>query len=142
MKPLALVTVSFILFGPLTSWSTERSPYPKQTIVQAVIDHGSLQPYLHPEAKGRVPLRLSDHLIGSDLKLTKFGKPVQIIKDSARARAYLRFTVFDCKFGNYCNVVFEYPLEGLVGSSGVHVSPTGLVRLEKTKISETSRKGK
>lgn len=110
--------------------------HPKEAIVQSILDHAKLQSFLHPENPGRVPLVLSDRLIGRDLNLIKFGKPVSIVSDKTIEGAYLRFTAFDCKNGNYCNIAFEYPVEGVIGVSGVLIRANGSHKLEKTEIME------
>lgn len=117
--------------------STEgKGKYPKEAIVQAVIDHKQLQPYLHPELPARVPLKVSDLLIGRNLNLTKFGKKVEIVSDKSVSGAYLRFTAFSCNNGNYCNLAFQYPIEGLSGVTGVFINRDGSLKFEKTEISE------
>jgi hypothetical protein len=79
---------------------------------------------------------ISDNLIGSDVKLTKFGQKVRIVSEGKQKRAYLKFTAFDCKNENYCNIAFDYPIEGVSGSTGVAINPDGKLQLEKTDISE------
>lgn len=110
--------------------------YPKEAIVQSIIDHKLLQPFLHPESKGRVPLVISDHLIGKDFKLKKFNQPVKIVSEAEAKGAFLRFTSFDCKNGNYCNIAFEYLAEGVVGFTGAAIKRDGSHKLEKTDISK------
>jgi hypothetical protein len=113
-----------------------KTGYPKEAIVQAIIDHEKLQPYLHPEVDGRVPLVISDRIIGLHLELKKFDKKVQLVSDKNTTGAFLRFTTFDCKSGNYCNIVFEYPIEGVKGSTGVWINGDGKIQMEKTEIRE------
>jgi hypothetical protein len=115
----------------------EKMSYPKEAIIQSIIDHKQLQPYLHPEIAGRVPLILSDHLIGPDLKLNKFKKRVTIVPDKDVKGAYIRFTVFDCRKDityTYCNIAFEYPIESVSGATGVWINRDGSYKFEKTDI--------
>ena len=80
---------------------------------------------------------MSDHLIGRKLKLNKFKKKVKIVPDKTVSGAYLRFTVFKCKKDpTYCNIAFDYPIEGVSGSAGVWINPDGSFNFEKTTVSE------
>jgi hypothetical protein len=111
--------------------------YNKEAIIQSILDLGKLQVYLHPEISGRIPLVISDHIIGQNLKLNKFKEKVKIVSDKSVTGAYLRFTVFECKADpTYCNIAFEYPIEGVSGSTGLWISPNGSYKFEKTDISE------
>ncbi len=138
MKTLFLVlTLVFSTSAAVAKTPNEKKiRYPTNAIIQSVIDHERLQPYLHPEIANRVPLVLSDRLIGRNLVLTKFNQNVRIVPDRNVTGAYLRFTKFDCKFGTYCNIAFEYPVEGVIGTTGVAINPDGSHRLEKTDIHE------
>lgn len=138
--------MNFFLFYLLTFSTVNASEkkqnkkisYSKEKIVQSIIDHKQLLPYLHPEIAGRVPLVISDHLVGPGLKLNKFKKRVMIVPDKKVQGAYLRFTVFSCRTDvtyTYCNIVFEYPIEGVTGAAGVWIHQNGSYKLEKVDIS-------
>ena len=91
---------------------------------------------MHPELESRVPLLLSDYLIGSDLKLKKFGVSVKIVPDKEIGGPFIRFTYFDCAQSNYCSVAFEYPVEGVTGGLEAWHAEGKKVRLEKVEIRE------
>ena len=110
--------------------------YPIETIVQAIIDYEGLQSFLHPEIAERVPLVISDHLINLNLYLKKFDTNVKIVPNEQARGAFLKFTSFDCKFDNYCNISFEYKVEGISGAAGVQIRKDGTVKLEKASIYE------
>ncbi len=130
-----MISILLIEMVDAKTLKTKRK-YPETAIVQSIIDHKQLQPFLHPELADRVPLVISDHLVGREIKLNKFGKQVRIESDNKLKGAYLRFTIFDCKNDNYCNIAFEYPVEGITGSTGVRINSDGSVFLEKTEINE------
>ena len=138
MKKIFLILISFYSAGSGLAKTTQIKNhfYPKEAIIQAILDHKQLQQYFHPEIPGRVPLVLSNHGIPRRLKLKKFNKDVLIVADRKIKGAYLRFTLFDCKNGNYCNIAFEYPIEKVTGGTGVYISSDGSFQLEKTEISE------
>jgi hypothetical protein len=133
---ILFTSFSFVNAAPVNKKKKERQ-FPKEAIIQAILDLDRLQPYLHPEISGRVPLVVSDHLIGRKLKLIKFNKKVKIVSDKNISGAYIRFTVFECKEEPaYCNIAFEYPIEGIQGSTGVSISPDGTFKFEKMDIVE------
>ncbi len=113
----------------------EKLNYPIEKIVQAIIDHKDLRKYFYSEKIGRVPLLISGQEVDSEFKVKKFRKKVLVSKDKNIKGAHLKFTVFECKFNNYCNVVFKYEPEGITGSTGVVINPDGSIHLEKTDIS-------
>lgn len=139
MKKSLLILVLLFSAGSVSAKKSAggKNKYPKEAIIQSIIDLEQLKSYLHPEIPGRIPLVISDHLVGQNLTLNKFGKKVRIVAEEAATGAFLRFTVFNCKNGNYCNVAFEYPIEGLSGDTGVFVNRDGSLKFEKTEITES-----
>ncbi len=84
-------------------------------IAQLIIDHASLQPYLHPELPGRKPLVVSQRLLPLGVSLTKFGEPVVVRPDSRRTDgAFLRFEGFS-DLSDVAVIRLAYPIEGLQG---------------------------
>lgn len=133
---ILFTSFSFLNADPVNKKKNDRK-FPKEAIIQSIFDLDRLQSYLHPEISGRVPLVVSDHLIGRKLKLNKFKKKVKIVSDKNISGAYIRFTAFECKEEPaYCNIAFEYPIEGIKGSTGVSIRPDGSYKFEKTDISE------
>ncbi len=107
--------------------------------IQQVLDVKELDQFWHQEIPARVPLVLSDHLIGTSLNLQKFSRPVRFVEDSKRTGAFLRFTGIDCKeldLGLFCNISFQYPIEGVMGRTVASISKNGSVKLEGTSVFE------
>ncbi len=71
---VAFVGLSFVSFA--------QSKTEIERIIQMSIDIDELQPYYRPEQENRKPLRIADNgVISSDLKLEKFGEPVQFMEN-------------------------------------------------------------
>ncbi len=89
-----------------------------QQVCQLVLDHPDLQGFYHSKLPGRVPVTVSDHLIGKGLKLSKFGKPVVFVSDpdkrTMRREAILRFDKVKVD-RDEASVEFSYPIEGVFG---------------------------
>ncbi len=87
-------------------------------ILQQVIDAKQLSGYFHADVlPERAPLRLlKNDWIHEDLKLSKFGEPVEIISDGETHQPYMRIT--DVVLGeDAATLTFEYPPEGLTGTA-------------------------
>jgi hypothetical protein len=95
-------------------------------IVQAVLDHPALQPYFHPEKKGRVPVVVSDLMIGTQVQATKFGKPIRLENDPSLGshRPFWRFTSVKVR-DDQAEVSFEYPVEDLSGTINLRKDADG-----------------
>lgn len=106
-------------------------------VCQLAIDHPGLKTFYHTELPARVPLLVSDLVIGKNLKLAKFGKPVRIVpNDNLRAsQPFFRFTKVDVE-SNSASVEFEYPIEGVVGRLEFTKSKKGHWRVTESKIAE------
>lgn len=136
--------LSILLF--LVSCSSTKNPnqkvsseYPTERIIQSILDLKELNTYFYPKKQGRSPLVISNEFIPDKLTLLKFDQPVRILPKEKLGEAYLRFTRFDCKsgeFGDYCDVRFEYPIEKVYGKTGVFINPDGSHILEKTEIQQ------
>src|SRR6266571_8676120 len=50
-------------------------------VLKLIVEHPVLAPYLHPEAPGRVPLLVSDHLLEPGVTPSRFGQPLRIVPD-------------------------------------------------------------
>jgi hypothetical protein len=86
------------------------------TVVKLILDHPALAGYLHPEDTARIPLILSDHLLAPKIKLSKFSKPVVIVKDTAvGSRPHIRFMGFQAAEGGLMKAILEYKAEGVHG---------------------------
>lgn len=109
--------VAFFCMSTANAGSGDRSA-DLQQVCQLVLDHPDLQGFYHSKLPGRVPVTLSDHLIGKGLKLSKFGKAVVFVSDpdqrTLRREAILRFDKIKID-GNEASVEFSYPIEGVFG---------------------------
>lgn len=88
-------------------------------ICQLVIDYPQFQWIFHPEIPDRVPLLVSDKIIGRDITLFKFDQAVIVQTDTLlKDEAFLRFLLIDIS-NHTATVKFEYPLEGAIASANL-----------------------
>lgn len=85
-----------------------------EQIAQLAIDIPALQPYLHPEAPGRKPLKV---LLGGsaskEWKLSKFDAPVQFVeKGDPKKTPLLEFASLQVN-GDAADAVLRYAIEGI-----------------------------
>ena len=84
-----------------SGWAVRASGQQSQQLVprpvlKLIIDHPALAGYLHPEAAGRVPLVISDHLLAPGVTPSKFGQPVRILGDrEVGSQPHIRFRSFE-----------------------------------------------
>lgn len=84
----------------------------RSSLLKMIVDHPDLQPYLHPEAAGRVPVKVkSNQALGSSLSLEKFGQPVRFVASSEGA-AVLEVLEFRLDEDRVAFSIF-YEVEGL-----------------------------
>ncbi len=103
-----------IIAGYVTSCSVgeRKVQLSYSTLLQKIIDHPSLQRYLHPNAEGRIPLVIkSDDIRFSSASLAKFGMPVLIVK-SVDTEAYLE-PIFFLVEKEKISFRFSYEIEGV-----------------------------
>lgn len=81
-------------------------------VVQAVLDAPALQPYLHPEAEGRVPVVVVSRLELNGLR--KFEAPVRVTDTAPPDEAWLEITDVQPIPDGYA-VAIRYAVEGLTG---------------------------
>lgn len=108
-------------------------------LVDAVLAAKPLQPFLHQDTPGRVPLVLSSSNLPDGISpLMKFGHPVEIFPRSVIAQkdieAFLEFTKFQYR-EREANIVLIYPIEGLRFEARFKKKDDDW-RLEKFAISE------
>jgi len=78
-----------------------------------IVEHPVLAPYLHPEAPGRVPLVVSDHLLEPGVTPSRFGQPLRIVHDrEVGTKPHLRILSFEVD-GARAKAVVEYKVEGV-----------------------------
>ena|SRR5690606_15579046 len=107
-----LLIISF--FG-LTNFSNGQTIEDKQTVIQMSIDLIDLQQYFHVD-KDDPLIILDDGIVPIDLKLIKFGEPVQFLEKPdlffRNEKAYLDFDKFEIS-PDHAYVIFHYDIEGL-----------------------------
>jgi hypothetical protein len=91
---------------------------PKE-VVSIVLDHPSVEKYLHPELPDRIPVIVSTRLIESCEGIRKYGRPVLALPDTdIGTRPHFRFTKSHVE-KNFAEVYFEYVAEGMHGFARV-----------------------
>src|SRR5438034_9289206 len=107
-----------ILIAVLAPWagaSVAQQPPPlvPRPVLKLIVEHPALAPYLHPEAPGRVPLVVSDHLLEPGVTPSRFGEPLRIVPDrELRTEPHLRILSFEVD-GSRAKAVVEYRVEGV-----------------------------
>ncbi|UOG40536.1 hypothetical protein [Leptospira noguchii] len=130
--------IFLILIANLTSHQTSQSSQIKvpKSIVSLVINHSEIVKFLHPKAKGRLPLILSDHLLESNIKLSKFKRPVQILSDiEIGSRPHIRFLSFQTD-DRHAKTTIEYQIEGLNATFYFKLGKNEIWNITKTIIKE------
>jgi hypothetical protein len=105
-----------INFPSVCSASTHSPAVDQSAVLQLVLDHPRLQPFLHPKLPGRVPVTVFVRAPVPGITAEKFGAPVRILtSDSHLAPAVIRLTRFSVSDGAAA-VSLHYPIEGVRGS--------------------------
>jgi len=130
-----LIIVLLFLSGCFAKKERPKKNSFQQNLVQSILDIKDLGFYLHPEKPGRKPLVVTDKIIGTNLKLNKFGTDVKIISDKTAQGAFIRFERIECK-DYHCDVRFSYPIEGITGNVMATVNKDQTVSLDQIYISE------
>jgi hypothetical protein len=82
-------------------------------VLKLIVEHPVLAPYLHPDAAGRVPLVVSDHLLEPGVTPSRFGQPLRIVPDrEVGTQPHLRILSFEVD-GSRAKAVVEYRVEGV-----------------------------
>src|SRR5216117_721375 len=91
----------------------QSQPLVPRPVLKLIVEHPALAPYLHPEAPGRVPLVVSDHLLEPGVTPSRFGQPLRIVHDrELRTEPHLRILSFEVD-GSRAKAVVEYKVEGV-----------------------------
>jgi len=89
-----------------------------EQLYQLTIDLPALEDYFHPSEPSRKPLYVvKNDVVESDLKLTKFGEPVQFVtleKIEDSETPYFEFSSVEIG-EDVATVSFRYPVEGIRG---------------------------
>ena len=77
-----MTALGAVAFHVLMAVGLQQSPsLMPRPVLKLIVEHPVLAPYLHPEAPGRVPLLVSDHLLGPGVTPSRFGQPLRIVPD-------------------------------------------------------------
>ena len=107
---------AFVAVPPVCSAATHSPAADQSAILQLVLDHPRLQPFLHPKSPGRVPVTVFVRAPASGVAAKKFGAPVRVLtSDSRLAPMVIRLTRFSVSDGA-AEVSLHYPVEGVRGS--------------------------
>jgi len=103
-----------VAFHVLMAVGLQQSPsLMPRPVLKLIVEHPVLAPYLHPEAPGRVPLLVSDHLLGPGVTPSRFGQPLRIVPDrELGTEPHLRILSFE-EDGSRAKAVVEYRVEGV-----------------------------
>lgn len=116
----ALASAEVITPPPPATASASTSgaaPRDVEAVLQAVVDLDALEPFLHPEVPGRVPLTLSVATPPTGIALSKFGQPVRMVASAPGGGApCLEITQLELQ-GDRATVRFAYSIEGVMGSA-------------------------
>ncbi len=107
-----------------------------RAVLKLIIDDPALAGYLHPEAAGRVPLVISDHLLAQGVTPSKFGQPVRILSDrEVGSQPHIRFRSFEVQ-GARAKTVVEYKVEGVEAVFTLESTALGWWKVVDAKIAE------
>src|SRR6266705_5880080 len=107
-----------------------------RAVLKLIIDDPALAGYLHPEAAGRVPLVISDHLLAQGVTPSKFGQPVRILSDrEVGSQPHIRFRSFEVR-GARAKTVVEYKVEGVEAVFTLESTALGWWKVVDAKIAE------
>ncbi len=112
MRILRLLIAVVALWAGPSAFQQSPSLVPRP-VLKLIVEHPVLAPYLHPEAPGRVPLLVSDHLLEPGVTPSRFGQPLRIVPDrELRTEPHLRILSFEVD-GSRAKAVVEYRVEGV-----------------------------
>ena len=102
--PVLTVAIAALLQSP---------PLVPRPVLKLIVEHPVLAPYLPPDAAGRVPLVVSDHLLEPGITPTRFGQPLRIVQDrDVGKQPHLRISSFEVH-GASAKAVVAYRVEGV-----------------------------
>ena len=125
----------------VSGWAVRASGQQSQQLIpravlKLIIDDPALSGYLHPEAAGRVPLVISDHLLAPGVTPSKFGQPVRILGDrDVGSQPHLRFRSFELR-GARAKTVVEYKVEGVEAVFALESTASGWWSVVDAKVAE------
>ena len=115
-------------------------PLVPRPALKLIVEHPALAPYLHPEAPGRVPLVVSDHLLEPGATPSRFGQPLRIVHDrELGTEPHLRILSFEVD-GSRAKAVVEYKVEGVQAVFDLRRDSKGWWTVADAKVAELGRR--
>ena len=103
-------------------------------LVQMIIDSKELSQFWHPEAEGRVPLRIIHKNIGTSEGIKMHGENIVLIKKPDNS-PYFEITNFTLSEGVW-HLSVAYPVEGVSGEFKAKMLPNRQWKLISTSVVE------
>jgi len=114
----------------------QQQPLLPRPALKLIVEHPVLAPYLHPEAAGRVPLVVSDHLLEPGVTPSRFGQPLRIVQDrDVGTQRHLRISSFEVD-GSRAKAVVEYRAEGVEAVFNLRRDSKGWWTVVDAEVSE------
>jgi len=114
----------------------QQQPLLPRPALKLIVEHPVLAPYLHPEAAGRVPLVVSDHLLEPGVTPSRFGQPLRIVQDrDVGTQPHLRISSFEVD-GSRAKAVVEYRAEGVEAVFNLRRDSKGWWTVVDAEVSE------
>ena len=114
MRPVLFFVVALALSSVAVAGAPSAVAAQEQILQLALNDH-ELEQYLHPEASGRVPVRVAGAGVSTHIKLKKFGVPVRVVSSSDHNGPLLLVTQLVIS-ADAASLQVEYPIEGVFGN--------------------------
>lgn len=81
-------------------------------VIQSILDHHEIQPYLHPDLKNRLPIRVvSNRLISTEISIKKFDQPVLFLQEKPTEPHFEIITLKQAE--NSMEFAIRYDVEGV-----------------------------
>ena len=114
----------------------QSQPLVPRPVLKLIVEHPALAPYLHPEALGRVPLLVSDHLLEPGVTPSRFGQPLRIVQDrDVGTQRHLRISSFEVD-GSRAKAVVECRAEGVEAVFNLRRDSKGWWTVVDAEVSE------
>ena len=136
-----------LLIAVLAHWAgpsafQQSPPLVPRPVLKLIVEHPVLAPYLHPEAPGRLPLVVSDHLLEPGVTPSRFGQPLRIVHDrDVGTLPHLRILSFEVD-GSRAKAVVEYRVEGVQAIFDLRRDSKGWWTVVDAKLVEQGRRSK
>ena len=135
-----MTVVGAVACQVLMAVSLQQSPaLVPRPVLKLIVEHPVLAPYLHPEAAGRVPLVVSDHLLEPGVTPSRFSQPLRIVPDQeVGTQPHLRILSFEVD-GSRAKAVVEYRVEGVQAVFDLRRDAKGWWTVADARVTEYER---